>query len=197
MGSKIHRALGWGGYHPDDHGLSDRLYEREKQGEVAKLMASAFKEASRDNKFGLIAERDIPSLRGSSSYPGYFRELVTRTGSLEAHGPSLWVLAAPSSCGRWHRRNDDIDYHAKRWQGDSVYLDNEIQWIEEALYPHEAWCWEDPATGIRARNTGHGYTEEGVGPLRLVPPPAIQVLAIEMGFPDWRALKPVLVTWWD
>lgn len=198
LGTTIKRALGWGGEHPDKQGLFDRIYEGGRKGEVHELMERACASMSRGDALGMLADRHLASISGP--YPETFQDVVSLTGNADLDDDRIWVIAPPGTRGDWFRRDDSIDYHTYRWvgrPGSDDFPMLEVKWLPHPLHPYDNWCWEDPATGLRARNTGRGYTEEGVGPLRAVPPPSVEAIAKELGFPDWRALKPVLVTWWS
>lgn len=187
MGMRIHCAMGWAGCHPDPQALQRRLYEERVDGEVVSLMQEAVASAVGTPRWlPLFAD-----LGRGHGYPGHFFELVSAVTTDAVKPETLWIIAPPGSRGAWHRRDDDLDYHAKRWRPN--WEDEELRWLDSAPYPYGRWSWADGATG-EWRSAGDD--EQALPGLVPSPPPSVGVLAEALGFTAWRSMKPLLATWW-
>ena len=191
---RLHKAMGWAGVHPDREWLSDRLYENEVPGEVAALMASAMAAAqaagNAHDRLALTLQQDRPNL-GIRSYPRLLSEIVTYADNIDATRDGLWVIAPPSTAGDWHRVDDDLDYHDRRWTEE--WEATVVRRLPVPPHPYHSWCRENPLTG-RREALPEGVDSES---FTCVPPAPVQAIAEALRFPDWRALQPTLVTWWS
>lgn len=196
MGSRIVRALGWGGTHPDGAALSDRLYEEERVGEVAEIVNAGLMAAKAAGDGWSASGLYVQARMGEDGrYPHALKDVcfpACRSDASDRPG-AVWIVAPPASALKWRRVDDDIDFQAARAGGREPR--DEITWLDAPIHPYGPWCWED-ASGRRVNDqSGRGEAEDGTR-LRMVPPPAVQVVAEALGFPDWRLLRPVVATWW-
>ena len=194
MGMRLHKAMGWAGAHPDRHALHERLWEGPPEGEVARLMERALAAADRVDRIGLSMEQATRRGAPVAGYPSTMNAVVTYAAFTDSDD-GMWMIAPPSTCGSWLRSDDSLDYYGiDRDRAD--WGDGEFRWLPGPPYPYLSSRWYDPATGETVAVDSENPPDPVASPLRRLPPACIRVIAEELGFPDWRALRPAYATWW-
>jgi hypothetical protein len=197
MGIRIHRALGYAGYHPEPDKLNDLIWENQQDNQVVALIDAEYqrlcdngKKISRTTRL-LGADTTLGFASLGSKPPRYFSDIVHYADHPDESG-SPFVIVPPPYHKKWYRYDDMIDYmDAYQLQADDPCISLH-KWFYTPLYPYINWM---------NKNTGeieHNYDRirKEFDP-NMVPavPKSVQVIAAHLGF-NWLELRPMLATWW-
>lgn len=200
MSTRIHRAIGYGAVHPDGVAFQNRFYEERQDGEVALLLEAEY--AAMKAMSGTQAGRrasmsfELPAgFRDLSRYPRTFSELVHYSDYTDRPN-AAWIIQPPSAKGAWYRRDDTIDYYDA--MGRENPTDSFLNWLGAPIYPYIDYM--DGETGVRLlpildEETGMFQEVRNIPGSVPMPPEAVIAIARHLGF-DWKALRPVIATWW-
>jgi hypothetical protein len=178
MGIRIHKAVGYGGIHPNIVEASAYWDENGIDGEVNQLIVENIPKADRyDHLFLETAEM---AEKYHWEYPKQFWECINHT-EYEISDPGYTLIIPPIYIKDWHRYDDNIDY----CDSDSENPETVIKILERPIFPYRYWM--DPIT-FELRK----YEEP-----KLIPsiPTSVKLIAEKIGM-DWKTLKPMVATWW-
>lgn len=185
MGNRIHKALGYGGYHENNIKLFEHLDEHGVDGEVDQLLTSHLA----DNNHELFLETAELVEKYNGTYPKQFLECVWHCAyELDDEGPT--IIIPPRHVDKWYRYDDIIDYF------DADHTDPQItvKILDTPIYPYNDWM--DPITLEKISTNEYHDGRRFIEPL---PSPGIplsvRLIADKIGM-DWKSLTPMIVTWW-
>lgn len=199
MSTRIHRAIGYGAVHPEGTAFRDRFHEGCQDGEVAFLMEAEHAAMKATPGMGgrlAAMSFELPSgFRDISRYPGRFEHLVSYASHPE-RADGVWIIAPPSARGQWCRVDDTIDYYDAMARENPT--DPALEWLGGPIYPYVDHM--DAETGNRLKavmdeETGLFQAARDIPGAVPMPPDAVAAIARHLGF-DWKALRPVIATWW-
>src|ERR1019366_2995403 len=138
MGIRIHKAVGYGGIHPNVVEAFAYWDENGIDGEVNQLIVDAISTVfSRyDHLFLETAEM---AEKYHLEYPKQFWECIHHT-EYEISDPGYTLIIPPIHIKDWHRYDDNIDY----CDSDSENPATVIKILDRAIYPYSEWM--DPIT---------------------------------------------------
>lgn len=187
MSIRIHKAVGYGGYHPNNVALFEYLDEHGVDGEVNQLIVDNL--PTKDHRDHLFLETENMAKTYEKSYPKQFLNCIHHCEyELDTHGYTL--IIPPIYAEDWHRYDDSIDYF------DANYNDPQtvVKILDGPIYPYSNWM--DPET-FEVIDTDYYYEERKYMTPTPIPsiPTSVKLIATKIGM-DWKTLKPMVVTWW-
>src|SRR4051812_31625765 len=189
MGTRIHKVLGYGAKHPNYRQMNDRLYENNQPNEVDKLMKFVRNNLSENDKdrFELAFQCNRVGNIVVDNYPNFLYELVHFGEHPDCQPDGYTIIIPPNNLKTWYRSDNDIDYQ----EADREDLDTKVRLIKTPLYPYLNWMHKDIGEPIKDFDFIQNKLEDDPN---LVPwvPKAVQIIATEIGFPDWKVLRPMI-----
>jgi hypothetical protein len=193
MGIRIHKALGYAGYHPDPDGLSDKIWDDEQENEVLALIDAEYQRISEQEKNSRLLWMDttIGFSNWNKTPPKYFKDILHYADHPDQDG-APFLIVPPSYHKKWYRYDDMIDYMDVYSVDSNDPCVTKHKWFDTPLYPYLEWMNKN--TGEFEKN--YNRIIDGPNP-EIVPamPDSVKVIAKHLGF-NWLELRPLLATWW-
>lgn len=199
MGIRIHKCMGYG-LDIQANGIDwpaafERLDVNDRRGEVGRLMEAEYERLKaldhRDYMHFALMGPDLERAAGDT-YPSTFLDVIKHASDMDSEGG--WLVFIPPGMTSWHRHWDDLDYaeyHARK--GEEFDYTAEIVPVKYPLYPFSGY--QDATTGEEIKTRTHLLSQQPQNAVPVVPP-CVRLIAEHTQVCNWRALRPVIATWW-
>lgn len=189
MSTHIHKVMGYGAKHPNKQQVFSRL-ENSQPNEVHNLLHIHYLKMKETNERGHRQLGWHLNLGDKTKYPDTLSDVVHYAEHPD-YDDGYTVITTPLNFLSWYRWSDDIDWYEESLDDDSIQT--KVKWLNKPIYPYSEWMHKDTGEVLSHDDGLLIYETNNYAPYV---PISIQIIANEIGFEDWKVLRPVIISWW-